>query len=414
MAEERQEIIRFDIGRDAPSDGYILGIQADYLSYLGTSEKSLQEINSEFYQLACSFGVHPGSDRTYVVLSGLSENMPQAMTLFEELLADAQVNPEAYQNLANDILKARADAKLNQGANFSRLLQYAIWGPESPTTHILTNAELQAMNPQELVDRIHKINSFEHKILYYGPEKAEALVDIINERHQVPEKLNPIPAAPDFQMQETKENKVYFAQYDAKQIYFSAVSNRGEKFDASIDPILSMYNEYFGGGMNSIVFQEMREARALAYTAAAFLVSPSKLKYPYVYRTFIATQNDKMLDAMRAFDQIINQMPESEQAFNLAKDALLTRMRTDRIIKENVLWAYLNMQDLGLSVDMRKALFEQIPGMTLADVKAFQEKWVKDRKYVYVVLGDEKDLDMKGLGQYGQIQKLSQEEIFGY
>ena len=391
-----------------------MGTAFDYLSYLGTSEKSLQEINSEFYQLACSFGVHPGSDRTYVVLSGLSENMPQAMALFEELLADAQVNPEAYQNLANDILKARADAKLNQGANFSRLLQYAIWGPESPTTHILTNAELQAMNPQELVDRIHKINSFEHKILYYGPEKAEALVDIINERHQVPEKLNPIPAAPDFQMQETKENKVYFAQYDAKQIYFSAVSNRGEKFDASIDPILSMYNEYFGGGMNSIVFQEMREARALAYTAAAFLVSPSKLKYPYVYRTFIATQNDKMLDAMRAFDQIINQMPESEQAFNLAKDALLTRMRTDRIIKENVLWAYLNMQDLGLSVDMRKALFEQVPGMTLADVKAFQEKWVKDRKYVYVVLGDEKDLDMKGLGQYGPIQKLSQEEIFGY
>ena len=391
-----------------------MGTAFDYLSYLGTSEKSLQEINSEFYQLACSFGVHPGSDRTYVVLSGLSENMPQAMALFEELLADAQVNPEAYQNLANDILKARADAKLNQGANFSRLLQYAIWGPESPTTHILTNAELQAMNPQELVDRIHKINSFEHKILYYGPEKAEALVDIINERHQVPEKLNPVPAAPDFQMQETKENKVYFAQYDAKQIYFSAVSNRGEKFDASIDPMLSMYNEYFGGGMNSIVFQEMREARALAYTAAAFLVSPSKLKYPYVYRTFIATQNDKMLDAMRAFDQIINQMPESEQAFNLAKDALLTRMRTDRIIKENVLWAYLNMQDLGLSVDMRKALFEQVPGMTLADVKAFQEKWVKDRKYVYVVLGDEKDLDMKGLGQYGPIQKLSQEEIFGY
>ena len=391
-----------------------MGTAFDYLSYLGTSEKSLQEINSEFYQLACSFGVHPGSDRTYVVLSGLSENMPQAMALFEELLADAQVNPEAYQNLANDILKARADAKLNQGANFSRLLQYAIWGPESPTTHILTNAELQAMNPQELVDRIHKINSFEHKILYYGPEKAEALVNIINERHQVPEKLNPVPAAPDFQMQETKENKVYFAQYDAKQIYFSAVSNRGEKFDASIDPMLSMYNEYFGGGMNSIVFQEMREARALAYTAAAFLVSPSKLKYPYVYRTFIATQNDKMLDAMRAFDQIINQMPESEQAFNLAKDALLTRMRTDRIIKENVLWAYLNMQDLGLSVDMRKALFEQVPGMTLADVKAFQEKWVKDRKYVYVVLGDEKDLDMKGLGQYGPIQKLSQEEIFGY
>ena len=175
-----------------------------------------------------------------------------------------------------------------------------------------------------------------------------------------------------------------------------------------------MYNEYFGGGMNSIVFQEMREARALAYTAAATMVRPSKLKYPYYYRTFIATQNDKMLDAMKAFDEIVNNMPESERAFELAKEALITRLRTDRVTKSNVLWAYLDAQDLGMSIDSRKALFEQVQNFTLEDIKAFQEKWVKGRKYVYIVLGDEKDLDMKGLSQYGPIQKLSQTDIFGY
>ena len=244
--------------------------------------------------------------------------------------------------------------------------------------------------------------------------KGGKLVGIINQYHNVPEKLNPVPEAPEFKMQETPENKVYFAQYDAKQIYFSAISNRGEKFDASIQPTLAMYNEYFGGGMNSIVFQEMRESRALAYSAAAFLITPSKLKNPYYYRTFIATQNDKMLDAMKAFDEIINNMPESEKAFNLAKEALITRLRTERTTKADVLWAYLDVQDLGLSVDMRKALFEQVPSMTLPQIKAFQEKWVKDRKYVYVVLGDEKNLDMKGLSEYGPIQKLTQEELFGY
>ena len=99
----------------------------------------------EFYQLACSFGVHPGSDRTYVTLDGLAENMPKAMALFEELLADAQVNKEAYENLASDMLKKRVDAKLNQGQNFNRLIQYAIWGPKSPTTNVLTTAELQGL-----------------------------------------------------------------------------------------------------------------------------------------------------------------------------------------------------------------------------------------------------------------------------
>ena len=51
------------------------------------------------------------------------------------------------------------------------------------------------MDPQELVDRIHKINTYEHKILYYGPEKPQALLDIVKQYHNVPEKLVPVPAA---------------------------------------------------------------------------------------------------------------------------------------------------------------------------------------------------------------------------
>lgn len=175
-----------------------------------------------------------------------------------------------------------------------------------------------------------------------------------------------------------------------------------------------MYNEYFSGGMNSIVFQEMREARSLAYSSYAFIASPSKKEYPYIFRSFIATQNDKMIDAMKAFDEIINNMPESEKAFKLAQEGTISRLRTDRITGMNILWEYLDLQDKGIEGDPRKALFEQAQTMTLKDVKDFQQKWVKDRKYTYCVLGNEKDLDMKSLEKYGKITKLSQKDIFGY
>lgn len=391
-----------------------LGTAIQYLRYLGTSTMTPEQIKSEFYKLACSFDVYPASDRTYVTLSGLGENMPKALELFEQLLADPQVNQEAYTNLVADILKKRGDAKLNQGANFNKLIQYAVWGPKSPDTNILSATELKEMKPESLLDRIRKINSYEHKILYYGPQSKEELLAHINKLHRIPEKLLPIPAGEEFQQQITDKNKVYLAHYDAKQIYMSMISNRDEKFDSSIEPIRDMYNEYFGGGMNAIVFQEMREARGLAYSAGAYLIPPGKLKYPYIMRTFIATQNDKMDDALKAFDEIINNMPESEHAFELAKEALLTRLRTERIIKSSVLWAYIRAQDLGLKEDSRKQLYEQVPNMTLADVKAFQEKWIKDRTYVYCILGDEKDLDLKKLANYGPIQRLSKEEIFGY
>lgn len=401
----------FDMGTENNKN---LGTAFEYMKYLGTSTKTLKEINEEFYRLACYFNVFPGTDRTYVMLEGLKENMPKAMELFEEILSDAQVNEEAYKNLAADIVKKRVDAKLNQGQNFNRLIQYAIWGPNSPTTYLPSTAELQQMDPAVLVDMIHKINSFEHKILYYGPETEESLLAVINKLHNVPEKLNPVPVPADFKREITAENKVLFAHYDAKQIYYSAISNRGESFDFSLNPIVNMYNEYFGGSMNSIVFQEMREARGLAYSAGAYLITPSKKKDPYIYRTFIATQNDKMLDAMQAFDEIINNMPESEKAFNLAKEALITNIRTERITKSNVLWNYLYAQDMGVNVDSRKEVYEKVPSMTLEEVKAFQQQWVKNRTYTYCILGDEKDLNFKSLAPYGKVQVVKKEELFGY
>ncbi len=401
----------FDMGT---SQDKVLGTAVQYLDYLGTSKMTPEQIKQEFYKLACDYFVSPGTERVFVGISGLSENMGKAMELFESLLADAQPAPEVLENMKADILKSRQNAKLNQSANFSRLTQYAQFGPNSPARNILSAKELQELKPEDLLSRTSELNNYAHKILYYGPMTMEEVVAVINDKHQVPEQLTPVPDNKCFVPQLTPTNKVLIAPYDAKQIYMASISNRGEKFNPSIYPVLSMYNEYFGGGMNAIVFQEMREARGLAYSAGAGLSQPGKLDKPYIFNTFIACQNDKMIDALAAFDEIINDMPESENAFKLAKDALLTRLRTQRITKSDILWNYLGAQDLGLTTDRRKELFEKAQTMTLEDVKKFQEEWIKGRTYTYCILGDEKELDLKGLQKYGPITHLTREEIFGY
>ena len=194
----------------------------------------------------------------------------------------------------------------------------------------------------------------------------------------------------------------------------SQISNRGETFDLTIEPARQLYVEYFGGGMNSIVFQEMRESRGLAYSAGATLAKPSKLGENYIFRTQIATQNDKMVDAIHTFNDIINNMPQSEAAFNLAKEGMISRLRTERITKESVIWSFINAQELGLNVDARSQLYNDIQGMTLKDVVDFQQKWVKDRTYYYTILGDKKELDMNALKKLGTVIELKTEDIFGY
>ena len=52
--------------------------------------------------------------------------------------------------------------------------------------------------------------------------------------------------------------------------------------------------------------------------------------------------------------------------------------------------------------------------MTLADVKAFQENWIKGREYLYGFLGRESDFDTAFISTLGPVTNLTLEEIFGY
>lgn len=391
-----------------------LGAAAQYVRYLGTDRKSAEEIQREFYRLACSFWISAGIDRVSVVLTGLEENRVKAMELFESLLANAQPNAEVLENMKADIRKERLDSKSNQRINFSRLRQYGFYGPHSIAVTVMSDAELDELQPEDLLGRLRKLNSYEHRVVYYGPASLKQVIADVNTLHRTPEKLTPVVKNNSYRYVETPENRVLLAPYDAPQICMIAVSNRGEKFDVNLEPIVTLYNEYFDGGMNSIVFQEMRETRGLAYSADASMNVPRKLEDPYTYSSFIATQNDKMGDALAAFDEIINRMPVSESAFQLAKESLLTRLRTARTTKVDVLWSYIFSQDLGLTEDRKKALYEEVQKLTLDDVKAFQEKWVKGRKYTYCILGNEKELDMETLAKYGTITRLTTEDIFGY
>ena len=401
---------RFDMGSN---NDKTLGTAFNYLKYLGTSKYTPEQIQMEFYKLACSFGVSSGSDYVYVNLWGLADNMEKALELLEELLGDPQVNAPAFTNLVTDIKKRRSDAKLNQQTIFSYLRNYAVWGPKSSLTNVPSSNELDRLKAEELTARIKDLSNYPHKVLYYGPLSEEAITALLNKYHKTASTFKPYPPAVKFAQQPTDQNRVLFAHYDAKQLYLSMVS-MGVPYDQSMYVPVAMFNEYFGGSMNSIVFQEMREARGLAYSASAYYSQPSKPFFNYSFSTFIATQNDKMDEALSAFLNIINSMPESEKSFTLAKEQLLSNIRKQRIRRANILFDYLNAQEFGWDHDKRKDLFDRAQTWTLDDVKKFQQQYVKDKKYTYCVLGDEKDLNRKIVDKYGTLQKLSLEEIFGF
>ncbi len=391
-----------------------IDVALDYLPFLGTSKYSPSEIQQEFYKIGCDFNVSTGGERVYVYLSGLDENFDAGIKLFEHLLADAQPEEEALKNMVSNVLKQRSDAKLSKGnILFGGMSSYAQYGEDNPFKYILSEEELNNLNAEELVERIHKLNNYEHRVLYYGPKDQEALIANLNENHQVPEKLLAIPEGVKFPEVDNDGNKVYVVDYDMKQAEIMMLSKK-EKYNPKTVAAAAIFNEYFGGGMGSIVFQEMRESKALAYSVYSVYRSPSDSAKSHFTMAYIGAQADKLPEAMAGMTDLLNNMPESEKSFELAKKAALEKIRTERITKSSKLFNYETALKRGVDYDLRKDVYEQVPTMTLADLKAFHEKYVKNGQYNIMVIGKKENLDIKALENYGPITYLGLEQVFGY
>ena len=391
-----------------------MALAADYFEFLGTADKSAEEIQRELYDLACSFHISVNGDSTYLVINGLSENMERAMVIVEDYLANVEGDEDVLREVKSDFVQQRTNAKASQQDNFQRLQNYALYGGEYIRSRTMSNKELQKITSQELLSNIKLLSQTKHRVLYYGPKNLNDLVGSLYIAHKTSDNLIDLKSEPIAPKAVTKPS-VLFAQYDAKQVYYMQYSSREkDKWSLENSPVANLYYNYFSGGMNSIVFQEMREARGLAYSAYAYLAKGRIPQHPYYFYAFIATQNDKVQQAVEAFDEIIEEMPRSEQAFELAKSGVLATLESQRTTKMNILWSYLEYEKFGLKEDINKTLYEGIQKLTLDDVVKFQQEFIKGRPYTYCILGDKNDLDMKYLRSLGKVKFLSQEEIFGY
>ena len=389
-------------------------VASDYIDYLGTDQLSAAEVRQKFYELACDFDVSVGSNQIQVYLYGLSENMEPALALLENLLQHAKVDKDAYDAMVAKILKSRDDQKKDQRACFNRLFSYGVYGSRNAAGDVLTAQQLKETNPQVFVDLLKGLAGYEHSVNYYGPLSVSDLSAVVDKTHQAAQQLQAVPQNNYYVKQEANENEIWIAPYDAKNIYMRMYHNEGRAWNIDEAAVQSVFNEYFGGGMNGIVFQEMREARGLAYNASAMYTRPGRKGEKESFYTHIITQNDKMMDCVNHFHEILNEMPASETAFHIAKEGLTKQLASLRITKSDIIYHWNAMKELGLDFDLNKKIYEGLEKVTLQDMVAFEKANMAKKACRYLILGDEKELDMDALEKIGTIKRLTIEEVFGY
>jgi predicted Zn-dependent peptidase len=391
-----------------------MNVAVEYLQYIGTDDMTSEEVQKEFYKLGCSFNVSASGDQTYVYLEGLNENMDKSIQLFEKLLANAKADDEAKKKMIDGIFKKRDDVKKDKSAiMFSGLMNYGLYGAKSSFTNVVSNKDLNELKSEELIDIIKNFTKTQHRVLYYGPKKSEEVIASLNQYHVLPEQLRPVPEPVVFEMQDVASSNVYWADYDMVQAEIVFISKEQE-FGTEQIPMARMFNEYFGGSMSSPVFQELREAQGLAYSAFAYYGTAAKPSGNDLFYAYIGTQADKQPEAMKAMLALLQDFPKSENGFEVAQNAILNQIESQRITKAGILFNYETARKKGLTYDVRKDVYEKVQKYTLADVEKFQQENLKNNKYNVVLIGNKDKIDFKDLQKYGKVKQLTLDELFGY
>lgn len=403
-------VFRYDFGYTANK---LYNTAFDYLDYIGTNDMTVSQIKQAFYKLACKYYAVMDQRTLSIYLTGLNENMPQALQLLEKIMHQAKADKASWSRYCDMVEKARNDAKTDQKANFNALWDYAIYGKYNPTRDKTPVKDLRTMDPQQLVDMLAQLGKMQHTVLYYGASDLKQIDKLLTKEHPTPAKWAPMPVNKPYKPQLTAQNEVLIAPYDAKNIYLRQYNNGGKTWSLAKAPVETLFNQYFGGGMNTVVFQELRETRALAYNAYAMYKRPEYKDDSESFFTHIISQNDKMGDCIKVFNEIVNSMPQNEAAFDLAKQSLTKSIQSERTTKFNIFQRYLFLKQLGLDHDYMQDIYAALPKLTLQDIVSFARQNIAHKPYRYAVLGNEKNLDMKVLEKIAPVKRLTTEDIFG-
>lgn len=393
----------------------LLSLAGDYINYIGTRDMSAAEFSQEMYNLAAAFSVSAGTESTNIYIDGLYENFDKTVALVEKFIRGIVADEAALDAYKARLMKSRENNKKNKGMIMRGLQNYAQYGPKNPFNNTLTDEELKNLKAQDLVNVISDLLSRKHVVVYYGPKNINVVAPKVTAIHKMPSDgfLKDIKENVTFKQVDQSKNNVLFAHYDMVQAEVGWLRN-SELYNSDIIPTVQLFNEYFGGGMGSIVFQTIRESKALAYSTYSYFATASNKDYRNNVIAYVGTQSDKLKESVAAMNELLNDLPQSDKAIETAKDNLKKSLATQRITQESIVFSYLNAKKLGRDYDIRKNVYNSIGNMNYATLKAFHDKEMKNKNFTYTVLANKDKIDMNELKKIGEVKTLSLEELFGY
>ncbi|WP_018674600.1 M16 family metallopeptidase [Riemerella columbina] len=401
----------FPLGTDHDRE---LGVALQLFEYMGTDNYTPEALKQEFYKVGISYSIRVGTDQTSISLSGLEENLHRGIALMNHWLNHVKADEGIYRQVVQTMLQAREVAKKDKNRIRVALVNYAKYGKDSRFREVIISQErLETAQADEWIAKARTLLQYDYSLFFYGQnrEHFKTLMAETGLSRMPNETICSVPVPKIFPEPEASQ-KVYFIDYDMVQVELMKLG-RGQSFNPQDLGTINVFNEYFGHGLSSIVFQEIRESRSLAYSAYVSYSYPPVLGRHNYITHYIGTQANKLAQAVEAMQDLLASLPQVPLQFNHAKQAALKQIAAQRLSRRNLFFTHQAYKKWGVDGDIRQSIYHEIERLSLEQLTAFYKKDIEQIQYNTVLIGKKENLDFTTLKKMGDVEELSVEALFG-
>jgi len=390
----------------------VLDQLAEYMMLVGSDSLTLQELSGGLQKLGASYYFNASQDNFSIYITGPDMHLDAILSLVTGLLYHPESDDSKIDNLLESVKTMEKVERDDPETVGSALYNYAVYGDHSPFINRLTVNDVKDLKADTLIHALQKVMRYEADIHYSGTLPLADLEAMLRSRFLLDDIIikSKSPVRNDFKVY---DSPVVFFLNDKKAIqskdYFFIP---GEVIMGDDKPYLNAYNEYLDGGMQSVIFQEIRELRSFAYSSGAYIDRPFYQDEKTSLTAYVGTQADKTREAVEVMYHILSTQPEKKDRIDMVKKSLIQSVNSDKPGFRRISYTAAFCHKQNYTIDIQKHWLEVYNDMSFDDIVGIYNRQYYQKPSVITIIGDESQIGTDWMGAYGKVIQVGKEDIF--
>jgi predicted Zn-dependent peptidase len=388
---------------------------AQYLDGLGTDSLSKQSFAKALQRIGAKMSYSANKRDFVITIDGMDAHLEQSLQLMQHFLEHVKSNKKMYHDLITST-KLSEKSFFKDDASIAKAVFEKVELGDASSYLKQTNAkQLKDITGEELINIFKELQQYQMSITYSGRLSDDSVEKAVMTYLPYRKATKPFEYVTT-RYQQVSEPTVYlYDDPDARQSIIGTYQQLPPLTNGIERGKFALWGRYFGGNMQSVLFQEIREFRSFAYYANGYNLPTDRLHQlndNCAYITKLGTQNDKTMKALETLDSLIYHMPIRTNAVKANKQEILNDINNLYPHFRSKARSIAYYETLGYHEDPEKLAVSVIAPLQISDVESFYHKYIQHQPKSIIIVGNKRKLDMKKLASYGKIVELKKADIY--